>query len=64
MLIGRPPASPSLSLSAAAIKDGAARKKLLKPIKLFPGNLVHPQQKEYTLMAALARGHPIACGIW
>lgn len=59
------PCSHQLNARAACFQDATRHKqqKLLTAIKLFPNNLVDPYFKLYTLMSALSRGHPIACGI-
>lgn len=58
--------------SHQAMAEAKSRRKKLRPIKIFPTSLcsdgeyrslVDPYQRIYTLRAALARGHPIACAL-
>lgn len=55
---GPPPPPPAEAYANAQLH----RRKLL-PIKLFASNGVDPRTRLYYVMAALARGHPIACGL-
>lgn len=49
--------------AAEAYADAQLHKRKLIPIKLFASNRVDPHTKLYYIMAALSRGHPIACGL-
>lgn len=51
------------SLPAEAYANGQLHRRKLTPIRLFMNNGLDPHTRLYYVMAALARGHPIACGL-